>query len=286
MASYRIAHRVLAGILVAAAPAAAADLVRDASESRPSAIALRKRLHVNPLITEPDTMDFEWGGAFSTGGPFTLPATIRFTPEGRHVYWGRTELSVSFDSLSYDGSATHFGDRTTFAATCVVRDGEKLDFAIAPTVSALLRGDTGARLGATAIARYDVGRSSAGVTVAWSSATHASPTNPSGTLDIGAGYGYRLKPSGPLGHLTAHANWLWEKSTGTVRQMSVFEGVEYQITDPVAVDFSAQHLSLWGGPTDHQIVIGLTVSTGRLHRRETTAGSPTSRSRPPETPHR
>jgi hypothetical protein len=279
-----MAHCIVAGVLLAA-PGVSADL-RDAAESRPSAIALRKRLHVNPLITEPDTLEVEWGGAFSTGGPFTLPATIRFTPEGRHVWWGRTELSVSFDSLSYDSGTTRFGDRTTFAATCVVRDGEKLDFAIAPTVTALLRGDTGARLGTTAIARYDVGRSSAGITVAWTAATHASDTNPAGTLDVGAGYGYRLKASGPLGHLTAHTNWLWEKSTGLVRQVSVFEGVEYQITDPVAVDFSAQHLNLWGGPTDHQIVIGLTVSTGRLHHRERPADSPISPSRPPETPRR
>src|SRR5947199_8893032 len=85
--------------------------------NRPSSIALRKRLHVNPLITEPDTLDFEWGGAFSTGGSFSFPTTLRFTPQGPHIYWGRTELSVSFDSLANDGTATHFGDRTTFAAT-------------------------------------------------------------------------------------------------------------------------------------------------------------------------
>ena len=255
---------IFAVVLVATAGVCAE--VRQETSNRPSAIALRKRLHVNPLITPPDTMEFEWGGVFSTGGSFTLPATVRFTPEGHHVYWGRTEFSVSFDSLSYDGAAIHFGDRTTFAATCVVHDGDRFDFAVAPTATVLLRGDTGARLGATAIARYDVGRSSAGVTVAWSSATHASDSNPAGTLDVGAGYGYRLRPSGPLGHLTVHTNWLWEKSTATERQISVFEGVEYQITDPVAVDFSAQHLNMWGGQIDHQIVVGLTVQTARLHR--------------------
>jgi hypothetical protein len=278
-------HRAALAALLLAAPALAADL-RDAAAERPSSIALRKRIHINPLITEPDTMDFEWGGAFSTGGPFTFPATVRFTPEGRHVWWGRTEFSVSFDTLSNDGTATHFSDRTTFAATCVLHDGEKLDIAIAPTVSSLLRGDHGTRTGATAIARYDVGRSSAGITVAWSSATQPSPTNPAGTWDVGAGYGYRLRPTGPLSHLTAHTNWLWERSTGTPRQISVFEGVEYQITDPVAVDFSAQHLNVWGGIIDNQIVIGLTVSTGRLHRRERPVGPPTSPIPPPETPHR
>src|SRR6185437_11912824 len=73
---------------------------QDSAGQRPSAISLRKRLHVNPLITEPDTIDLEWGGAFSTGGDFTLPAAIHFTPRGPHPWWGRTEFSASFDSLS------------------------------------------------------------------------------------------------------------------------------------------------------------------------------------------
>lgn len=237
---------------------------REGTKRQP--ISLSKRLHVNPLITGPDTVEVEWGGAFSTGGSFTLPATLRFTPEGPYVYWGRTELSVSFDSLSHDGAASHFGDRTTFGATCVVRDGEKLDLAIEPIVSVLLRGDSGTRLGGIAIARYDAGRSSAGVTVGWTAATQASATNPAGTLDVSFGYGFRLKPSGPLGHLTPHTNWQFEKSTGLERQISVSEGVEYQITDLVAVDFSAQHGSVWGGQTDNEIVVGLTVQTKRLHR--------------------
>jgi len=213
-------------------------------------------------------MDIEWGGAFSVDGGFTLPAVIHYTPEGPHVYWGRTEFSASFDSLasSVDSGhrVTNFSDRASFAATCVVHDGEKLDIAIAPQVSVLLRGARGTRVGSTAIARYDVGRSSAGVTFTWTGATSASALNPAGTLDIGAGYGFRLAPSGALGHLTPHTNWLYEKSTGTVRQISIFEGVEYQVTEKFAIDFSAQHISLWGSAPDTQIVVGFTVNTGRL----------------------
>ncbi len=269
-------HRlsVLLVLLQTAAPPARAALFhrgdRTAAERAP-AIALRKRVHVNTLITQPDTFEIEWGGAFSTGGDFTLPAAIHFTPEGPHVYWGRTELSVAFDSLSSSTDSGHrvtnFSDRATFAATSVVHDGDRLDLAIAPQVSVPLRGDSGARLGTTAIARYDVGRSSAGVTVTWTAATASSNTNPSGTFDAGAGYGFRLMPSGPLGHLTPHVNWVWEKSTGIDRQISVFEGVEYQITEKVAIDFSAAHFSVWGGQPDHQVVVGLTVNTGRLHER-------------------
>jgi hypothetical protein len=249
-------------LLPVSAPAALFHL-GDSSGERAPAITLRKRIHVNTLITEPGTMEIEWGGAFSLDGTFTLPMAIHFTPEGHHAWWGRTEFSASFDSFSHD-PVNHFGDRATLAATCVVRDGDKLDIAIAPQVTWLLRGDHGARAGATAIARYDVGRSSAGVTFTWTGATNPSPSNPAGIFDLGAGYGFRLRPSGPLGHLTPHLNWLYEKATGNSHQVSLFEGMEYQVTDPFAIDFAVQHISLWGNQPDTQFVVGLTVSTGRL----------------------
>jgi hypothetical protein len=152
----------------------------------------------------------------------------------------------------------------TVAATSVVHDGEKLDLAIAPQVSYLMRGDDGIRGGAAAIARYDAGKSSAGVTFTWTGATHPSSTNPAGTIDAGAGYGYQLKSTGPLSHLTPHTNVLWERSTGVEREVSLFEGVEYQINSKVAIDFSGQHLNVWGGQHDNQLVIGLTIGLGRL----------------------
>jgi hypothetical protein len=251
-------------LLPAASPGALFHL-GDSNGERSPAITLRKRIHVNTLITEPGTMEIEWGGAFSLDGTFTLPMAIHFTPEGHHAWWGRTEFSASFDSLSYD-QASHFGDRATFAATCVVRDGDKLDIAIAPQVTWLLRGDNGVRAGATAIVRYDVGRSSAGVTFTWSGATLPSPSNPAGTFDLGAGYGFRLRPSGPLGHLTPHLNWLYEKSTGNSHLVSLFEGMEYQVTEPFAIDFAVQHISLWGNQPDTQFVVGVTVNTGHLRR--------------------
>ena len=259
--------------LHAGVPAARAGLFHRSSGgsgNRASAISLRKRVHVITLIAEPGTMEIDWGGAFSTGGDFTLPASLKYTPEGPHVWWGRTEYSASFDSVAsstpFEQRVTQFSDRVNFAATCVVHDGARLDFAIAPQTTVLLRGDDGVRLGATAIARYDVGRSSVGVTLTWTGATAPSASNPSGTFDLGAGYGYRLKPSGALGHLTVHTNWLYERSTSVYRQVSVFEGIEYQITERVALDFSAQHLSAWGGATEHQVVVALNVNTGKLRR--------------------
>ncbi len=87
--------------------------------SRGEPISLRKRVHVNTLITEPGTMEIEWGGAFSTGGNFTFPSDIKYTPEGRYIFWGRTEFSASFDSLAstvqFDDRATQFNTRHFFA---------------------------------------------------------------------------------------------------------------------------------------------------------------------------
>src|SRR5437899_1477238 len=94
---------------LAAAPAAIFHREsQDSSAQRAPAITLRKRLHVNPLIAEPGTMDIEWGGSFSWDGSYTLPMALRFTPEGHHAWWGRTEFSVAFDSLS-SNDAVHFG---------------------------------------------------------------------------------------------------------------------------------------------------------------------------------
>ena len=254
---------ILAVLLPSAAPAALFHFGGSTASQHAPAITLRKRLHVNTLITEPGTMEIEWGAALSADGSFTFPTAIHYTPEGSHAWWGRTEFMASFDSLSYN-EVNHFGDRISGTATCVVHDGEKLDIAIAPQVTYLLRGDSGARAGLTAIARYDVGRSSAGVTFTWTGASNPSNTNPAGTFDIGTGYGFRLKPSGALGHLTPHMNWLYEKSTGNSHQISLFEGMEYQVTDPFAIDFAVQHISLWGNQPATQFVVGLTVSTGRL----------------------
>src|SRR5881628_3168702 len=110
------------------------------SDHRASAIALRKRLHVNTLITEPGTMEVEWGNDYSlTSDEYTMPSTIKYTPQGRHILWGRTEFAASFDTISTavenDARIAHFSDRVTFTATCVLLDGEQLDIAIAPQAS-------------------------------------------------------------------------------------------------------------------------------------------------------
>ena len=236
---------------------------------RGETITLRKRLHVNTLITEPGTAEIEWGSLFSvTSGDFTLPAALKYTPEGRHIIWGRTEYSAAFDSVSVtdvDGrQIAQFSQTITLSATTVLHDGEKLDIAFAPQAVFFLRGEEGARLGAIAIARYDTGRNSLGATASWLAATHDSALNPAGTWDIGAGFGRRLAASGLVGKFTPHVNVLWERSTGAPGLVSAFEGIEYQMTNRLAFDFGGQHFGVNGNETDNQIIFGITLNVGRL----------------------
>lgn len=250
------------------APALAALFKRATrQETSHSKIALRKRLHVNTLITEPGTVEVDWGNLYSLStASFAMPSGVRYTPAGSNIIWGRTEYSVAFDTITSAavGGArlTRFSQAVTLTATSVLHDGEKLDIAIAPQVSVFLRDEAGSRLGAIAIARYDSGRNSTGVTASWSAATHASPTNPAGTFDAGFGFGRQLSGSPLLEKFTPHFNAEWEKSTSVERAVLVFEGIEYQWTDRLAFDLSAQHFAGAGNAPDHQLAFGMTLNLG------------------------
>jgi len=253
-----------------ACPANAAALPR-LRRQRTSNITLRKRLHVNTLITEPGTLEAEWDNLYSfTSGNYSMPSIIKYTPMGKSILWGRTEFSAAFDSVDSipqtGQRVTQFSDRVTFAANSVLFDGEKLDIAILPQATFFLRGESGARLGATAIARYDAGRNSMGATLSWSGATAPSPTNPSGSWDFGTGFGRRLAAAGAFGHLTPHTNVVYERSTGANPNWAGFAGMEYQITGRVAVDVTGQRFGLRGGTPDRQIVVGMTFNFGKLQQ--------------------
>jgi len=248
-------------------PAEGASLLRGSPGG--SNISLRKRLHVNTLITEPGTIEIEWDNLYSyTSSNFSMPSNIKYTPEGKSILWGRTEYSAAFDSVDSallgGERSTQFSDRLTFTATAVLKDGDKWDIALAPQATFFLRGESGARLGGTLITRWDVRRNSIGATAAWRAATSSSSNNPAGTFDFGAGIGRRLAAGGVLGHFTPHVNAVVERSTGFERITSVFGGVEYQITERVAVDATVQRLGWYGGEPDRQFVIGTTINLGKM----------------------
>jgi hypothetical protein len=255
----------LVGLFLFCTPPACAKLFhRHSSNAR-----LQKRLHINDLIAEPGTVEIDWGGQYSyTTATFTLPAAVKFTPSGGSVLIGRTEYSVAFDSVSSaidtGVRSTRFSDRLTFAATSVVFDSKHLDIAVAPQATALLRGDSGVRLGATVIARCDAGGNSIGVSADWSAATAASSSNPAGVWDLGAGYGRHLGSTGVLNRFTPHLNAVVERATGFSRTLAGFAGVEYQAGARIAVDLSGQRYGLSGIAADRQVLLGLTLNLGKL----------------------
>src|SRR5258706_8816666 len=119
----RFALGILLALLTPLASAA-----EGVSSQRGFGIELRKRLHVNTLITEPDTVELEFGELYSsTSGNFSLPSLIKYTPEGRQILWGRTEYSMGFDSVFSElipgGRTAQFSDRVTLSANVVVFDG-------------------------------------------------------------------------------------------------------------------------------------------------------------------
>jgi len=233
-----------------------------------SGITQRKRLHVDDLIAEPGTVEFDSGALYSwTTGSITIPTALKYTPEGASFFWGRTEYSVLFDSINSaintDTRSTQFSDRITFAATSVLYDSLHFDIAIAPQMTVLLHNDSGTRWGATLIARYDNNGSSLGVTAGWTFGTAASDTNPAGVWDFGTGYGHPVGKSGFLQRLTPHCNVLVEKSTGFGKTLSTFGGVEYQVNKRFAVDISGQRYALTGAGPDRQVLLSFTINTGK-----------------------
>ena len=256
-------------VLLPLAPATCAATRKPARHHR-STVTQRKRLNVNDLITEPGTIELDWGNLYSySTQSFTMPSAVKYTPSGSGLFWGRTEYSAAFDSLASDldteGRNSRFSDRVSFTATSVLYGSDHFDIAFAPQVTTFLRDESGVRAGATAIARYDGGGNSVGVTMGWSAATASSSTNPAGAWDFGAGFGRPLARSGLLAHFTPHLNVVLEKSTGLERTASTFGGVEYQITRQIAFDVSGQRIGLPGGGADRQFALGLTINLGKPH---------------------
>ena len=92
-------------LLHAAASAGHAALFRrsPSGSQRAPAITLRKRVHVNTLITEPDTIQVQWGGAFSWDGRTLATAS---TDGVVRIWYSATEAEVRAQS-SVDDNASH-----------------------------------------------------------------------------------------------------------------------------------------------------------------------------------
>ena len=256
-------------------PAASFRRTSHSSTRHASALALRRRMFTSTLITEPGLgeLDYSVTGSASTDTLF-FPTTLKYTPEGPYIFWGRTEFSASWDSLysADDGQNRnyHFSDHVNLTATSVLHNGEHWDFALAPQAIFLTRGASGARFGATGIARYDSGHNSFSTSASWTGATHPSDdNNPAGTFDWIMGYARNLGE-----HFTVYASAQLERSTGFDPQVAVFEGIEYSRSDRWAIDLSGQHYAIGTGQTDNQMVLGITITLGHLKKDEPPSTAP------------
>jgi len=141
-------------------------------------------LFVNPLISDPGTLEVEWNN--------TLGPNSYYQPQTWKYSVGRTEYSLGFDAIAHDSGTTHFSDHLTATATTVLYNGPHLDIAVAPQATFLLRNDSGVRLGATVLARYDFGKNSVSGSFGWTGATAASAST--------GGYRRRHRRLRPSGH--------------------------------------------------------------------------------------
>ena len=57
-----------------------------------------------------------------------MPTTVKWTPEGSTLVWGRTEYSANFD-------VAHASDHVGITGTTLLADGEHWNFAVAPSVT-------------------------------------------------------------------------------------------------------------------------------------------------------
>ena len=223
-------------------------------------------MSISPLIAAQGTFDLDVTGGLTPMGSFTMPSTLRFTPESENIYFGHTEWGVSadvVDSLTGDGQrVTHVSDHVTLQSTTALKVGA-VNLALAPQFIAITRGvDGGYRGGGTAIARVDQGLNNYGATMTWTGATRPTDSNPAGIWDVGFGFGRKFGKEGIRSQFTAHGNVTAEKQTGADKFYTLLEGIEYQITGRFSVDLSGQHIGLASGVVDHQVLVGLSWTLG------------------------
>jgi len=209
---------------------------------------------VNPLITEAGHVGLELNGSFTSDGEWAIPAAIRYTPSGDSRFWGRTEYSLAVDGLDTN--------RVDFLVTTPLHESEKFNVALVPDVTSPAAGYPGVRIGASVVARWDVGLYNAGLIGGWSGATSPSDNNPAGQWDFTAGVGRHLGQRGWLQKTTPYVDSSYERSTAGDRIPAVRVGVEYQATERFSVILSTQQHRLSPGHWDHQVVLGVTADLG------------------------
>lgn len=217
--------------------------------------------------TAPGTLELEMGMG-SSGRFFSLPTSIKFTPDAGRGLFHRMEFSLHFDAISSvsedDERETHFSDRLGLVIRRPVYLGESFSLAVAPRASFFLRGDRGARLGLTALTAYEFGLNSVVANMTWTSATTPSPTNPAQRYDVAFDFIRQLGPSGTMSRLSVFGGLLTENPTHQATSVSLGQGISYRVRPHWALDFAVREFGLTAGRRDYRIVAGFTINLGRL----------------------
>lgn len=217
--------------------------------------------------TAPGTLELELGGS-GNAEFFGLPTLLKFTPDVSDGIFSGTEFSVGFDSISSveigNDSDTRFGDRIGFAVRRALYQNGGFSFGVAPQAVFFLRGEEGARLGASAIAVYSFGKNSVVANLLWSAATDASENNPRQQTGVIAGYSRTLGSGPRLSRASAFAEFLQEFPSDEPSRVSLMQGVTYRVRPDLVVDFSLQQNGLAATPFDLIFATGLTYNFGRI----------------------
>lgn len=262
----RSALVALVCVLPLLTPPLQARIARGSGARHSGSGVLRRRVHISDLITEPGTLEVEWYHTYSiTSGAYWIPTQIKITPAEKG-FWGSTEFSAGSDDMTNQvqnqSRSTHFGDHLYLNMTTVLHSGQHFSLAVGPQLTVLWRNDSGIRAGAYTITRWDLGRSSLGLTASWTGATQPSPTNPAGTLDGGVGFGRQFGRTGSRHPVTLHTSAIYERSTDFHGFPSFYEGAGIQLSKKVTLDVTASQLGSTDNGYDHQVQAGLIVNFG------------------------
>ena len=239
---------VLLAAAVASLPLAAFAQVA-ATPQRPS-------FTTDASTTAPGTVEIEFGGA-AFDSLFSLPTTVKFTPDVDAGLLRELEWSVGFDGLINEtGRNLRFSDSVVLGVRKAVYEGGGFALAVAPAVTLLTRDADGVRVGATTIGVYQFGANALIGNLTWSGATDPSEGNPSRKIDWMGGAAHSF------GRASLFVEALYEDPAGLGNTLSLMQGVSFAARPNVVLDFALLQSGV-NGATDIGALFGLTVNLGR-----------------------
>lgn len=243
--------------------AQATDTRREATPQRPSFTA-------DASVTAPGTLELELGGSANRDS-LGLPTTLKFTPNVPKGPFYKTEFSLSFESLSSmltdSRRAFQFGDRLIFAVRRALHRGERFSFALAPHATFFVRGEKGARLGATAIGVWSFGLNTVVANLTYTGATSPSQSNSAHRADIALGYSRTIGEGELSNRFAVFGEYQHEIPNSGTTTASLMQGVAFRARPDIVLDFAVQQSGVGSRSVEVHLLGGLTVNLGGFRQR-------------------